>query len=144
VSVHSFRWQTFHFAITTYYLKNSNKPFFLTFNSYLMFHTKVVVMFMVFLHTKFCMFTPTAQDVININCRDAVLQSTPKGMLFFTYALTPKLSGIYVHVLSNYNVTTTSDVRTAQGPLLASFILNFIYDQSLWFKPVPMAVRSKA
>jgi hypothetical protein len=77
-------------------------------------------------------------------CREAVLQSTPKGLLFFTYALAPKLSGIYVHVLSSDNVTTTSDVRTAQGPLWASFILNFNYHQSLWFKPVPAAVRSAA
>ena len=35
-----------------------------------MFHTKAVAMFMVFPPTKVCMSTPTAQDVININCRD--------------------------------------------------------------------------
>jgi hypothetical protein len=70
-------------------------------------------MFTVFLPTKFCMSTPTAQDVITINCRDAVLQSTPQESLFFTYVLAPKLSEIYVHALSSDNVASTSDVRTA-------------------------------
>ena len=80
---------------------------------------------MVFLPTIFCMSTLTAQDVITINCRDAVSQSTPKELLFFTYVLAPKLSGIYVQVLSSDDVATTSEVRTAQGPLLASVRIKF-------------------
>jgi len=80
---------------------------------------------MVFPPTKIFLSTPITQDVTTINCRDAVLKSTPKELLFFTYVLAPKISGIYVHVLRSDTVATTSDVHTAQGPLLASVHIKF-------------------
>ena len=46
-------------------------------------------------------------------------------MLFFTYVLAPKISEMYVHVLRSDTVATTSDVCTAQGPLLASVHIKF-------------------
>jgi hypothetical protein len=98
---------------------------FLTLNTYLIFHTKVLVMFMVFLPTKFFLSTPITQDVSTTNCRDAVLQSTPKELLFFMYVLAPKISEMHVHVLRSDTVATTSYVCTAQGPLLASLRIKF-------------------